>query len=210
MLQDGRQVGIVGGGRGGMALLQLFAPLKNIELAFVLDPNPQAVAIVEAGKRKIPTLQRLDQISPPYPPFIVDATGRPETHETLRERFGIYSTIIESPVALFLSQCFKSANKTVQEELLVLQGNIAKTIDTIEKVVSMSEDTTEQIKILALNAQIEAARTGETGKRFSVIASELRGLIDVYNKNQSNIESLTDDSRAINESLLRTVRNLAD
>jgi len=61
-------------------------------------------------------------------------------------------------------------------ELREAMDSISSASDEIKKVVKVIDDIAFQINLLALNANVEAARAGKYGKGFAVVAEEVRNL----------------------------------
>ncbi|MEZ0323809.1 MAG: methyl-accepting chemotaxis protein [Hydrogenothermaceae bacterium] len=65
----------------------------------------------------------------------------------------------------------------------------------LNQLIEQIRKIAKQSNLLALNAAIEAARVGEAGKGFSVVASEFRKLADNTNKIAFEIESTVEKLR---------------
>jgi methyl-accepting chemotaxis protein len=82
---------------------------------------------------------------------------------------------------------------------------LGKKSQEVGAVLDIVSELAEQTNILAINATIEAAGAGESGKRFAVVADEIRKLADRVGGSTKEVRTLIDDVRsAVNTTVMAT------
>lgn len=82
-------------------------------------------------------------------------------------------------------------SEEIQESALSINA-LAEKSDDIQKVLDVIQAVTEQTNLLALNAAIEAARAGDHGRGFSVVADEVRQLAKRSAESADQIREMID------------------
>lgn len=106
-------------------------------------------------------------------------------------------------VAENMKQCTEQAEAIINEgsgymsHLSEVVVNVEETFASVSEILGMIKDISEQITLLTLNASIEAARAGQSGSGFAVVAGQMRQLVEQTSAATGRTEEILKDGRKV-------------
>ena len=162
--------------------LKGITPFKTIlvnQLNSVTEQTEQAAYEVTSR------LQTIDEVVSDLSRFVATATAESANSVAESEaQIGNNTALIEH-LAQFIQKRIKES-----EEDANTNAAIAENTHSLHSLVSLIRHVAGQTNLLALNAAIEAARAGEAGRGFAVVADEVRQLAERTTRSASEIDQL--------------------
>lgn len=119
------------------------------------------------------------------------------------------------------------ASREISEEVLRANGVVDRAVDessggrervaelsvsseAIGSIVAMIDEVAEQTNMLALNAAIEAARAGDAGRGFAIVATEVKALAGQTSESTKRIEGRVESIQGTSRAAVESLRDVAD
>ncbi len=96
--------------------------------------------------------------------------------------------------------------EVVQESARSIQ-ELAQSADQIGEIITVIDDIADQTNLLALNAAIEAARAGEQGRGFAVVADEVRKLAERTGKATGEITGMIKTIQDVTQTAVQSMES---
>ena len=100
--------------------------------------------------------------------------------------------------------------KGLSDEIVASAGSVTEAIRQYSKMSKDITSISQQINILAINATIEAARAGDSGKAFAVVAQEVKSLADKSRNTVSQTDVISDKAASSVAIINDKIENISD
>jgi methyl-accepting chemotaxis protein len=121
-------------------------------------------------------------------------------HDTLKTQL----TATQEQIKDILSQTFEYRDES--REIADLAENLNVASEKVKEVIAILNDVAERTELLAFNTAIQAARAGDKGLGFGVVAKEIAKLVDYSKKASLQLTEMLNKINGKNEYILKLIQ----
>jgi Methyl-accepting chemotaxis protein (MCP) signalling domain len=209
-----QKIGIVGGGKAGLRLLQLLSGSSVVSVAFVVDVRADAPAIMAARESRIPTYADIARAMDAHSPQLVfEVTGSRRVADSVRELCAGKSEVVVAETAQAILDSIEESHRSLAARVIVdvgaMKTAIGGSLGEMQALLDSIDRITGDMQMLALNARIEAARAGEAGRGFAVVAQEMAGSTEAIRIASKKLDQLNGSISGVADGLDAAIKRLA-
>ena len=209
-----QSIGIVGGGRAGLRLLQILSGSQIVSVAFVVDVRKDAPASVAARQAGIETYTELAAaLTAHQPQLVFEVTGISEVAAELRELCVGKSDVVAAETTHAILDAIEESHRSLAAQVVDDVGSMKLAIDgslaEMQALLESIDRITGDMQMLALNARIEAARVGDEGRGFAVVAQEMAGSTEAIRVAAKKLDKLNGSVKGVSDGLDAALHRLA-
>jgi methyl-accepting chemotaxis protein len=207
------KIGVVGGGNVGLQSFQMFQNSSLAEVAYVVDRDTAAPAMVAARSAGVTTYTELDRaLDRTDVDFVLEVTGSTQVLESIREKLHTGAEIISHGIAFIILKALEenrlAAYRKVEKDVVGVRDQIALSLNALAGFIQKIDKITDDLHYLALNAQIEASRAGEHGRGFAIVAEHVEASADFAKKIAREIDRVNADIVGVSATLDSSLKQL--
>jgi methyl-accepting chemotaxis protein len=183
-------IGLIGGGRACVQLVEFFRKLEGYDIGFVCDINPEAPGMVLARENGIPVSTEIADIeNHPDIHLVFEITGNMQVYDTVLGHAAGDQVVIPARSARLIFDIIErhdSMTEALRESALTDEFNeLNDTFSSALNIITGSrrelDDAIRKLRFININAKIEAVKVGTSGDAFTAVVHELGNVMEQIN-----------------------------
>lgn len=97
--------------------------------------------------------------------------------------------------------CRENTRQMVRADIVTIKGRFRTSLDTVSEAVDGIKETTSDLRYLALNVRIEAARAGDQERGFDIVAQQVERSVGEVRDMAHRVDEVSTEMASISEQI---------